>query len=206
MDLNGTTLHLPDPSAPATTVAVELGQILECERRQEEIAYVTSTKAPELLRAFSVAWREGHKRMLLASTMLLLAQKKAAERRARVTLDVAPELLKTRGLSSNDENRKAVVELDVEFQACQDVADQWATAVEFLKGKLRTLERDHSAVKAIVKDGAYNGAVRGGSNPNLSGGVSQDSSPIGGLVAAAAPHPAVQETKVRATGFGKAVY
>lgn len=198
MEFEGTCLRLPDTTGG--TSSVDLADLLEGERRQAEIAFVTPMKAPELLRAFSSAWRSGHDAMLSVNSMLLKAQQQLAHRRATIVLDVAPEDLKKRGLSSNDENRSAVIELDVEHQRCKEIVDELAAALEHVKGKLRTLERDHSSVKAIVNDGAYHGSIRMASNPNLSGGVR------GADVERAPEYRPATSASTTKPGFGKAVY
>jgi len=198
MDINGTTLLLSHPREPGSGVSVDIREVFESERRQAEIAFVTPVKAPELLRALSYCWRETHKKMLEVNKWLLQAQNHAAARRATIVLDVAPGVLQQKGLASNEENRLAVIELDAEYQKRRDVVEEIEAAVEFLKGKLKTIERDHSAIRAIVHDGSYSGSVRYSPNSGLSGGVTQEQP-------AAAP-PQSPPKATRPPGFGKAAY
>lgn len=174
-EMSASELVCPAGKASDPPVVINMTAILTSEARQEEIASVTPLKAPELLRAFNVAWRDLHDIIVKLESEHLAAERVLAKRKAVLILDVVPGILKEKTLTSNEANRDAVITLDPEFQVLQDTVDQIDTVVQYLKGKLKAFEMAFTSVKKIMGEDTYNMSNR--PNPHLSGGA--DSKPAG---------------------------
>lgn len=215
IELTATELVCPAGRKSEPSITINMQAIFAAEARQEEVAYVTPQKAPELLREFNIAWRDLDKVIVRLSSEHLMAERQLEKRKAVLILDVVPVKLKERGLASNEANRDAVIALDEEYQALQDVVDQLDAVVHLLKGKLKAFENSFSSVKKIMGEDTYN--MRGRQNPNLKGGA--DSQPTPSFVkpnqvaTTSANRPVVsqaattpQSTASARGGFGKARY
>ncbi len=212
IELSATELVCPAGKASDPQVVISMTAIMTAEARQEEIATVTPMKAPELLRAFNVAWRDLHDIIVKLTSEHLAAERVLAKRKAVLILDVVPGFLKEKNLTSNEANRDAVITLDEEFQILQDTVDQIDTVVQYLKGKLKAFEMAFTSVKKIMGEDTYNMSSK--PNPHLSGGA--DARPAGPSFVRPSPRPRPEpDPDIAATpppttsargGFGKARY
>lgn len=179
MLITGTEIVCPQGRPGESPLVIDLKAILQAEKRQEEVATVNSTKAPELLKTLNRSWLD------LSETLsrLFLEKGKAAKalekRRAELVLNVVPETLKEKKLSSNDANREAVIQLDQEHERLEDTLMQIQAVVKYLEGKLHSFENAFSSVKKILgNDQPY---MRGLPNGNLSG-TTEGPDPARGMV------------------------
>lgn len=170
MIFTSTELVCPRGKDGDTAMVIDLKALLASETRQEEVAFVTPQKAPELLAEFNRSWRDIHKLVIQLSSELLQAQKAVQRRKAILLLEEVPKVLKSKGLTTNDANRDAIITLDDQFDRLQDKADQIKAVVEYLKGKLKTFENAYSSVKKIMGEDAYSMLARG-SNPATKDGA-----------------------------------
>lgn len=207
MLVEGTTLTLPGATKDAPEQTFSLGEILIAEGRQREVAFVTQFKAPELLYTFNHAWLETDKVQKKLAADIVKAEAAVGKRKARILLYEAEAFLKERGVASTKESREAVIVLDPEYEALQDVVDQLFAAQEWLKGKMKSFENSYSSVKKIMGEDAYDMSTRM-PNPNLSGGGSQKpflkSEPRQNTNPT--PPPTTTEQPPKKTGYGKSRY
>lgn len=165
--ITGTEVICPQGTPGAVPLVIDLAKILKAEARQEEVATTNATKAPELLKTLNRSWLD------LSETLarLFMEKGKAAKavdkRRSILVLEVVPGKLKEKGLTSNDANREAVIQLDEEHERLEDTLLQITAVVKYLEGKLHSFENAFSSVKKIL--GNDQSWMRDRPNPNLSG-------------------------------------
>ena len=159
----------PSGKAGNSPLIIPFREILEAERRQAEVATITKAKAPELLHAFNMSWRILHENVAKLTKEKNDAQKAVDRRKSVILLEIAPKKLKDADLANNDDHRKAVVELDQEFQKLTETLSEIEAVIEYLKGKLRGFENAFTSVKRLVSEDVYHLGDR--KNPALSGGT-----------------------------------
>ena len=147
---------------------INLEEIAKAEARIQEIQTVTPTKAGELLAAFTVAWRDLDKLVVLLTYQHVVATNRLKEVRARILVDAVPGILKEKGLPSSKDVRDAIVDRDPEAQEAAETVHQIHCILELIKGKREAIGMAFSSVKRIVGEGAYN-MLRNTDNPRLKG-------------------------------------
>lgn len=140
----------PRAGTSVDAIAIDLRKILEAEQRMIEVQAVTPAKASELCTVFTISWRDLHQNICQLESEKVSALKIVDRRKAVITLEVMPQILKDKGLSSNKETRESVLALDSELQAAQDVVDQISAIIELLRGKLKAFEWSYATVKKIM--------------------------------------------------------
>lgn len=148
-------------------IPIEIAEIRAIEDRVKEVAFVTPTKAPELLARFNEGYLFLHRQISVLEYEHVQAEREANKVRAVVLLDRVPGVLKEKGLTSSVDLRNAVLDQDEEYQDACDRANQIRCVVELLKGKMKGLEMAYSSVKKIMNDSAFNMLNR----PMSTGGV-----------------------------------
>lgn len=140
------------PSFDGTgTIAIHLAEVARAEARQEEVAYVTKDKAPELLTALNRGWLEVSKLALLVNREMLKAKKEVSHRRAIILVDLLPQILVSKGIEqANAEIRQAVLDLDEEHVRREERVEQIRVVLELLKIKAKGLENAFTSVKKIM--------------------------------------------------------
>jgi len=149
-------------------IRISLGDILTAEVRQDEVAYVTPGKAPELLSTYNRAWRDTHHWVSRLEAEKNRAEKALRARRGVLILEVIPERLKVLDMKSSTDIREAVIDTDAEYGRLTDRVDQIKAAIMFLRGKLESFENAFTSVKKIMGESTYN--FGGGPNP-IGGGT-----------------------------------
>jgi hypothetical protein len=173
----GNLLKVPRGTPNLEPMEFELGSLLKVENRKAEIAYVNKETAPELLTAFNEAYCATKRMMNQINLEYMNSKRYADQRRAIVILDVVPEVLKRKGLSTtrspggSEDLRKAVLDLDTEYNALLDIVAVLETAYEFLNIKAKGFEWAYHAVKKIYDPsssglGNLSGSLTNGSPPN----------------------------------------
>lgn len=150
------------------TMIIDLDDIAKAEARIQDIQCVTPSKAPELLSAFTIAWRDLDKLVVILSYQHVVATNKLKAARSRVLIDEVPAILKDKGLPSSKDVRDAIVDRHQEVQDAAETVQQIHCILELIKGKKESIGMAYSSVKRIVGEGAYN-MLRNTKNPNLSG-------------------------------------
>jgi hypothetical protein len=160
----------------AKTVLLAMDPIYDAERRVQEVATVNSHKAPELLSVFNTAYFTLNDHLTKLDLALVEARKAANLRRSVVILDLVPQILKQKGLSSarspggSEDQRKAILDADEPYLVLMDTVAQLEAMHELLDGKRKGFEWAFTSVKKIIggepswKDNGLN------RNPNLSAG------------------------------------
>ena len=159
-------LIVPAAIGTEQPLVIELEKILLAERRQEEVAIVTKEKAPELLYFFNKEWLKLHALVTRLTSEKTKAEKELEKRKSVILLDEVTEILKNKGVSSTAETRKAVIELDEEYNKKEDILNQISAALELVKGKLKGFENSFSAVKRLISD---RDSLNQSRHPDLSG-------------------------------------
>lgn len=122
------------------------------ESRVHEIAYITRTKAPELISLFSRACFILSRHLTALYYAHQMAKKAAANRRAVVTLDITPGVLAEKKLGNNEANRQAVIDLDSEYDRLSTIEIELEAAVLFVRRKIEDMESALNATKKVVGD------------------------------------------------------
>jgi hypothetical protein len=156
MELNlGNVLIVPSGTPGLDDKRIEMGDIYKLEARQQEIAIVNKVTAPELMQAFIDGYGHASRAQIQLEWELTQALKHADERRAVVYLDIAPKTLQEKGLTrpnapaGSEDQRKAVLALDKDYQSLQDRVSMIEAAVEFLKTKTKAFEMSYQSVKKV---------------------------------------------------------
>jgi hypothetical protein len=207
MIFTGTELVCPAGKPGGAPLIIDLKETLRSEQRQSEVAFVTTIKAPELLREFNIAWRDLHKIIVNLTSEQLVAERVLERRKSVLTLEVVPGKLKELGLANNDSTRTAVITLDTEYQSLQDTVDQIDAIVSHLKGKLKAFENAFNSVRKMIGEdpthmsGRINHALSGGAEPS----TKTYASPEAKKADMPAPSLPTQPLK-KSVGFGRASY
>lgn len=159
MDLtHTTTLTLQSAREPGATFAINLTKTKQAESRVHEIAIVNRTTAPNLLAEFNEAWLDLSQQLPVVTFEWNKAIAAAEQRKAVVMLDVAPTLLKEKGLTTTrDPNgtkdmRESVLQLDGEYRQLIDHIQMIEAVHKLLSNKLKALEMAYSSVKKVLGD------------------------------------------------------
>ena len=154
-------------------IVIDLGRIAVMEARLAEVALVTPIKAPELLSVFTQAWLELQKHAIALETERLAADRAARMRKSLVTLDLAPEVLRNKGLiragspAGSEDLRQAVLDGDEAYQNALSTVYEIGCCIDLLKTKAKAFEMAYNSVKKILDADRYFYAP----NQNLSGGT-----------------------------------
>ena len=150
------------------SMEIDIEEISKAEARVQDIQCVTPSKAPELLAAFTMAWRDLDRLVVILSYQHVVAVNRLKEERSRVLVDEIPQIIKEKGLPSSKDIRDAVLDRHPDVLAANEVVQQIHCILELIKGKKEAIGMAYSSVKRIVGEGAYN-MLRNTNNPNLSG-------------------------------------
>lgn len=139
-----------------TFFEVDLGPILELDARKQEIAGVSRVTGPELMRAMEDGFTTAGK--LHASALLeqTKVQGMLDRRRAEVSLDIAPEVLKQKGLltsrapAGTEEQRESILALDVPMNKLKESMAHLEAVTNLLKVHMRGFEMAFTAVKKAI--------------------------------------------------------
>lgn len=117
------TSLLKVPIVGGKILTLDLKEVRELEARKIEIGGVNKLKAPELMQAMERGYSLVAQTMLPAvAYQLAKAEEAADERKAVVMLDIVPELLAKKGLttarnpSGSADQRENVLALDIEYK------------------------------------------------------------------------------------------
>jgi len=165
--MNKQTLVVLSPVPGTERMTFDMEEVYAAENRLEDLASLTPQKAPELLSTVLKACFTLARHAQDLQHLSVLAERESRKRRAILVVDKIPDLLKAKNLSSNAENREAMIDLDDEYCMAVNKEGVINAALTLVKEKLRILDRTVGAIKAIVHDTTL---VYHRPNPNLSTG------------------------------------
>lgn len=149
-----TTLQVPaGDGGPGFELAME--KIYRAQQRLDEIAIVNDHKAPELISCFARAYADLTDYISRVTSEVVKAQNAVATRKATVLLDEAPRVLREKGVLSSrspggsEDQRQAVLDLDVVYCTLRDRLQQLEAYVALLKGKQKDIENGYLAVRKM---------------------------------------------------------
>lgn len=192
----GQCLVVPPGVAGGTPIVISLEEILRAEQRQDEVATVNSTRAPELLAEFTKQWLNLSRLVAQVTAERNRAEKELNKRKSIILVDLMPERLAQKGLSSSADNREAIITLDDEYIKLGDTFDQISAILELLKGKLRSFDMAFTSVKRIITSDTY---MQFNKNNSLSGDTYSQNNPKNNFVKSTQT-----QTKPPRAGFGHA--
>jgi len=131
---------------------LNVGGINAAEARISEIAYVNAYKAPELLAVFNRAYLDVMRMLAWLEMEAGTAARQVKLRRSELLLDIAPQKLKDKGLSTSQDLREAVVDADARYQELCEREGCINATQELLKGRAKSLEMAYTSVKKILGD------------------------------------------------------
>lgn len=175
------TSLLKVPIVGGKILTLDLKEVRELEARKIEIGGVNKLKAPELMQAMERGYSLVAQTMLPAvAYQLAKAEEAADERKAVVMLDIVPELLAKKGLttarnpSGSADQRENVLALDIEYKDLKNTVDMLQAVKELLKGKMKGFEMAYGAVKKVYDSLSTYGVLGNSSPADLSSGISDD--------------------------------
>lgn len=140
----------PDVRINTTKIYAVLGRI-------EEVAMVTSAKAPELMTAFNKAYLE----LGRWATVILFRKAQAKmdldKIYARIVLEKVPQVIATKGLRESESVREAVANQDDQYLKARDTFDRYIALYEVVKHQMKSIEMAYTGAKKVL----------GEHNPNL---------------------------------------
>lgn len=155
------------PNGDSTSIInLDMVEVRTLEARKDEVATINKLKAPELMRAMEKGYS------IVATTLLprisyelSVAEQCADERKAVVMLDMAPQILKDKGLlsarnpSGSIDQRENVLAMDTEYKSRRDTVEKLKAVQELLKGKMRGFEMSYGAIKKVYDSLSTYGAL-----------------------------------------------
>ena len=156
IDLNETTLTYQNPQYLDQAVSIPLEEILKAEARQDEVAFVTKMKAPELLTVYNKSIRDLKKYISQATAHLSKANKRVEDRKGVLTLEVIPARLAELKIASTKDSRDAVISQDKEYSVLTEIVDEVTAVIQYLESKAKSFENAYSSVKKIISTDNYN--------------------------------------------------
>lgn len=151
----GQVLVVPRGTPDLAPLKFDLTEINHAEKRKSELSYINKETAPDLMQVFNRAYCEVLRMMAQISFEFGQAMKFANKRRSIVILDIAPELLHRKGLSTakspagSEDLRRAVLEQDDEYLQLMDKTQSLKAFHEYLKSKSKGFEMAYYTAKKI---------------------------------------------------------
>jgi hypothetical protein len=146
----------PSGRPGGSPIIIDMKKASTAESRIQEIETLTPMKAPGLLAAFTVAWKDLHRNMVSLTKELTVAERYADKVKAIVILDKAPEVLKQMGLiragfpSGSEDQRRSVLDKDDTYADARKTVEDIQEAVETLNGMLKSFDMAYTAVKKLI--------------------------------------------------------
>ncbi|NDD84296.1 hypothetical protein EBZ38_08505 [bacterium] len=178
-----TAIVCPSGKNTNQPLIIDLTLIHEVEQRIQEVAFVTSQKAPELMARFNEAFLVLTEYLPKVDYQKLVAQREADKRKSVVLLDEATKILKEKGLSSSADLRKAVLDSDEQYQELCDRVHQISCIYEQLDGKKKAIEMAYTATKKVLGENIHTTTNRLNSLVEQSAGAGQVIDSSGNVVA-----------------------
>jgi iron-sulfur cluster repair protein YtfE (RIC family) len=154
---DGTLIMPRAPGSDKPAVRLNFSKIYATLGRIEEVATVTSMKAPELMSAFNRAYLD-----LGRWASVVLYEKAMAKADldgifSRIVLETAPRILQEKKIRESDVTRQAVADQDPDYKKARDILDKLTALHEVMKHQLKSIEMAYTSAKKVL----------GEHNPNL---------------------------------------
>jgi hypothetical protein len=173
--ISQTQLTIPRGHKNLPPMVLDLSRVFVAESRIIEIQAVTLTKAPELLAAFTDAYRELSEMIVHVELEHNNACRSADTIKSIIILDKAPEILAKKNLTTkaspggSADLRQAVLDGDPEYRDALEKMDLIKAVIQLLKDKRNAIEMAFTSVKKILGEQAFNYSA-----PKLSGGMPEN--------------------------------
>lgn len=166
----GNLLKCPAGTPGTAEKTFEMQDIYRLEARKEEVGHVNKTTAAGLMQAFEAGYSLTSQAYTLLKWELTQAEKYADERKAVVYLEVAPAYLQEKGLvraanpSGSEDQRRAVLALDKEYQGLAERVAMIEAAAEFMHLKMKGFEMSYQSVKKVYDNLTSTNTLNFGAN------------------------------------------
>jgi hypothetical protein len=150
-----TIINVPSGNPDLPDLRFDLATINHIESRKSEVAYVNKDTAHELMAVFNEGY--GNSRQIMAKVAMEIqkVQQEIRKRKAVVLLDIVPDELKRRNLSTpkaptgSEDFRTAILNLDEMYNKLLDRCSALEAFYELMAIKAKGLEMAYQAVKKI---------------------------------------------------------
>lgn len=172
-----------------TSYELNLGAIYKLESRQNEIQGVGLMGARELMKAMQDGSRLTGEALGMTRLALNRAEAALKLRTGIVYIDVVPEVIKAKEMSSSrspngsEDQRKAILVMDPEYQEAQDYVFQLQAIVELLEVKFHGFRNSYFTVQKVFDErvgGMHTGPVEGPVQTYTLGGSTLPAAPVPG--------------------------
>ena len=149
-------IRVPRAHEGLSPIFLDMKQIYIAYNRLNEIAFVNSARAPELLVLFTKAYLDTHRYYSLLEYELSVANRKAEEAKAIAILDKLPEVSVSKGWATtrsplgSEDIRQAFLAKDLDYQKALDLVENIKAHSVYLKGLLKGFENAYNSVKKII--------------------------------------------------------
>lgn len=174
MELTRTELIIPSGNPELPDRHIDMVNLYTLEARKQEVAIVNKARAPELMRCFEQGYGLSARAMVGVRLEVNKAKEALDKRKAVVMLDIAPEVLKAKGLTTKAspagslELREAVLASDEIYLSLLDRLNRLEAAYELLKVKSKGFEMAFMSVRKIYDDlSKVNILLNGSANANM---------------------------------------
>lgn len=143
-------------SASGGMVTIQLGDIIQAESRLHEARIANKGTAQELLSVYNQGVLAASRAIAHLKFEHSRAVRAADRRKAIVMLDIAPQVLSAKGLTTtrspagNEDLRNSVLNQDEEYLKLLDRADEIKTMVLIVEGKYDALNNAIIAVRRVL--------------------------------------------------------
>jgi hypothetical protein len=166
-----TIIRIPryDPNLPPLTI--DMSEIYFALSRKDEVASVTSHKAPELLTLFNVAYLNASRILNTLQYELTATEHTIREIKAIILLDKMKSLLESYGVGNSrnplgsEDIRQAVYERDPEYKRATTLAENLSCYITQISDFRKFFQNSFDSVKKIMGSEAMGSYAR--QNPNL---------------------------------------
>jgi hypothetical protein len=169
-------LICPSSDAEGGDLVLDMTELRVLEARQQEVAIVSRTTAPELMQAFTNGYGIASRALIALEFQLSRVHTLLDERKAVVILDIAPTQLREKGLvrpnspSGSEDQRLAVLALDPEYKQLRQRRDMIEAATEFMKTKVKSFEQSYQSVKRVYDSLSPTNVLANGAREAVLGG------------------------------------
>lgn len=174
MELTRTELIIPAGNPELPDRHIDMVNLYQLESRKQEVATVNKMYAPELMRAFEQGYGLASRAMVGVRLEIDRAKEALNKRKAVVMLDIAPTVLREKGLTTKAspagavELREAVLSSDEIYLDLLDRFNRLEAAYELLKIKAKGFEMSFQSVRKVYDDlSKVNILLNGSANSNM---------------------------------------
>jgi hypothetical protein len=145
-----TTLQVPRGNKGLVPLNFDMTNVYRIVSRTEEIQRVTPASFPELITDFNMGMIELNRIIGLIEIELKEAEHTLDTVEAIAQLEKVEAFLKSKGLSSTADNRKAAVILDPDVQQATRTRDALTSILTYVNGLKASMERAYFSAKHVA--------------------------------------------------------